>query len=163
MNGTRRSSLAGRRWISVGVGRLITNSFSLLVDESQRLLEQRRWWRTLGHGSFHYIESVFMHMDHGEGTGSIAVGELQPMSFDSVGVIDRIIRNLGVSLKEFPRRIDNRSSQIGLRVVGADVRIRPGSFAVLRALRVYFSGVCIVDHSDGVAVRTILVAVDAPR
>src|SRR5262245_23958709 len=110
--GHQSSRQPRRSRICIGISRSIANSFSFLVDESQRLLEQRRLWSALGHGSFHDVETVFVHMNRRESAGSIGVGELQLMSFNQVQVVIGVKGDLGVSLKKMKRRPHDRSSQI---------------------------------------------------
>jgi len=53
-----------------------------------------------------------MEVDDGERTGSIGVDQLQPMSFDEIRVVVRVMRNLCVPLKKPKRRVNDRPSDI---------------------------------------------------
>ena len=101
-----------------------------------------------------------MHVDRSKGARSIGVGELDPTSLDSVAVVVRVVRHRGVPLKETPRRIVERASQLTDPGVVAQIRI---GLASPESLRVYCLDVRVLDHGDGVAIRTIFDTVDAPR
>ena len=105
-----------------------------------------------------------MHVDRGKGTRLIGVGELYPPSLNSFGVVVRVVRHRGIPLKETPRRIVERSSQFIDPGVTAQIRIRARqALATLESLCMYFLDVRVIDHRDGVTVRTIFDAVEAPR
>src|SRR5207247_10250457 len=91
----------------------------------------------------------------GYGTIAICVAELHPLSFDQVRDIPREMGNLGVPLKELPRRVDDRTLHIRPPVVLTGVALSPVLPALLGSRRVYFFGVLVIDHSNGVAVRAI--------
>ena len=104
-----------------------------------------------------------MPVDRGERMGSIGIGQLESMAFNQVRHIPRVVGNLGVPLKELPRRVDDRSLHITSPVVLASVAFSPILLALLGSRCVYFFGVGVIDHSDGVAVRAILDAIEVPR
>ena len=105
-----------------------------------------------------------MHVDRGKRTRFIGVGELYPTSCHAFGPVERVMRHLRVPLKELPRRKVDRAFQFGDPGVIAQIRIRArGRLATLELFRVYFLNVRVIDHRDGVAVRTVFDTVDAPR
>src|SRR5947207_8769864 len=167
----RRSSGARRRRgreppflpISGRVISSIANRLPLFIKELQGLLKQPRRWCARRHGRLEDVETGAMPVDRREGTRSIGVGELQPMSLDHVRDIPRVMGNLGIPLKEFPRCVDNRSLHINPPVVLTRVALSPVLPALLDSRGVYSFGVLVIDHGDGVAVRAILDAIDAPR
>src|SRR5436190_22030151 len=70
------------------------------------------------------------------------------------------MRNLGGFLNQIESRIEERSPLVTVRVIVATVTFTPGSMAALDSLCLYFVEVGVIDYSNGVAGRAILVAVD---
>src|SRR5438046_2281691 len=103
-----RRPVVGRTFSSL-TSSPIANRLPLYIKEVQGLLKQPRRWCTRRHGRLEDVETGAMPVDRREGTRSIGVGELQPMSLDHVRDIPRVMGNLGIPLKEFPRCVDNRS------------------------------------------------------
>src|SRR5688572_333376 len=104
-----------------------------------------------------------MPVDRREGTGAIGIEELQAMSFDQVRDIPPVVGHLRVPLKELPRRVDDRPLHIAPPAVITGVALSPILPALLDSRGVYFFGVLVIDHRDGVAARAILDAIDAAR
>src|SRR5437667_506069 len=94
------SPRAPRRWIRVGIDTLVTNPFPLFVEKSQRLLKKRWRRRTGRRGSLADVETAFGHVDRCESAGLIGGQELQPMSFDLVGVVVRVKSRLDVPFRQ---------------------------------------------------------------
>src|SRR5262245_28214318 len=84
------SPRTGRWWVCVVVDGLVSNSLPLLVDESQRLLKQRRRWGGRRYGALEDIQAVFVQMNRNECIRPIVVGELQPPSFNEVRPVVRV-------------------------------------------------------------------------
>ena len=63
------------------------------------MLEQSRRRSPFGDGPFQNIETVFVHMDRGEGTRFISICDLKEVSFD-------VVRDAVVELREFASPVD---------------------------------------------------------
>ena len=104
-----------------------------------------------------------MAMDGREGPGCIRIEELELSSFDQVRHVPRITGNFRVSLKELPRRVDNRSLDIGTPVVHAFVAFSAPLLTLFRNRRVYFLSVFVINDCGRVPAPRVLDAIDAAR
>jgi hypothetical protein len=125
-----RVSSRGGGYAQVGVEGLIANPDPILVEESQRLLKQRRRWRTRRGCAIQNVEAILVHVDRDKGARLIGVGELYPMSFNAVRVAKRVIRHLGVPLNELRNgiveRVPNSGSLQPREMRSAKLPIRTG-------------------------------------
>src|SRR5438093_9300673 len=149
--------------ISSRVVRAIAHRLPLLIKELQRLLKQSGRWRTFRNGRLEYVQTRPMPVDSRERNGCISIEELQSLSLNQVRDIPCVMGYFGIPLKEFPRRVNNRSLHIRTPVVLAGVALSAILPALLGPRGVYFLGVLVIDDRGGVAACAILDGIDAPR
>src|SRR5207249_2571360 len=109
------------------------------------------------------IQTGPMPVNRGEGSGSVGIGELEPLSFDIVRDGPRVIGHLGVSLNEFPRGVNDRALHIPSPAVLTGVALSSILPALLDSRGVNFLCFAVIDHGHGVSARATLGAIHPPR